>query len=261
MAYVVICPNCGATAIESEHIMAEPETIETTPAWQARMLLRAARAGTLATSTSGQPFASLVTPACGHDLSVLLFLSELSEHTRHLRAEPRCSLLVAGPAESANPQTAPRLTLTGLAAPEPDPALKARWLAVHPYAQLYAEFGDFALWRIRPAGGLLVGGFARATRLKSAELLPDPAHAAAMAAAEADIIAHSNADHPDAMAAIGTAATGTPGAWRMATADLDGCDLVLGERVIRVPWRAPVSEPMAVRGELIRLVRAARAQG
>ncbi|HET6194599.1 MAG TPA: pyridoxamine 5'-phosphate oxidase family protein, partial [Acetobacteraceae bacterium] len=61
------------------------------PAWQARVLLRAARAGTLATSIDGQPFASLVTPATAPDLSVLLFLSALSEHTRHLRQEPRCA--------------------------------------------------------------------------------------------------------------------------------------------------------------------------
>ena len=29
----------------------------------------------------GQPFASLVTPACAPDLSLLLLLSDLSEHT------------------------------------------------------------------------------------------------------------------------------------------------------------------------------------
>src|ERR1700722_10131217 len=88
----------------------------TSPAFEARKLLRAARAGTLATAADGgQPFASLVTPACTPDLSVLLLLSNLSEHTRHLRAEPRCSIMVSGPAESANPQTAPRVTVTGLA--------------------------------------------------------------------------------------------------------------------------------------------------
>ena len=67
------------------------------PGWEARRLLRAARVGTLASAADGQPFASLVTPACAPDLSLLLLLSDLSEHTRHLRAEPRCSVLVAGP--------------------------------------------------------------------------------------------------------------------------------------------------------------------
>ena len=134
------------------------------PAWAARKLLRAARAGTLASTAAGQPFASLVTPACAADLSLLLLLSDLSEHTRHLRADPRCSVLVAGTPDSANPQTAPRVTVTGLAEIEAEPTLKARYLAVHPYAALYAGFADFSLWRIRPLGGLYVGGFARAAR-------------------------------------------------------------------------------------------------
>src|SRR5689334_25177922 len=117
--------------------------------WEARKLLRAAHVGTLATSSQGQPFASLVTPSCAPDLSLLLLLSDLSEHTRHLRAEPRCSVLVAGTPEDANPQTAPRVTIIGQAKRIVDPALKARYLAVHPYAGMYADFGDFSLWLIR----------------------------------------------------------------------------------------------------------------
>lgn len=225
-----------------------------TPAWAARRLLRAARVGSLASSLQGQPFASMVTPATAPDLAVLLLLSDLSEHTRHLRAEPRCSLLVWGEAESANPQTAPRVTVTGLAERIEEPTLKARYVALHPYASLYADFGDFALWRIRPLGGLFVGGFARAARLRTADLTPDPAAVAAVAAAEAGIMAHCNADHADAMAAI----AGGGAAWSMVAVDVDGCDLAVGERVRRVPWSAPVADAGGVRRELVRLARAAR---
>ncbi len=223
------------------------------PAWAARKLLRGARAGTLATSLSGQPFASLVTPATAPDLAVLLLLSDLSDHTRHLRAEPRCALLVTGAPETTNPQTAPRATVTGLAERIDDAAQKVRYLALHPYASLYADFGDFGIWRIRPTGGLFVGGFARAARLRLADLTPDLAAVAAISAAETDIIAHCNSDHPDAMARI----AGQPGAWRMVTVDVDGCDLAQGEEVVRVSWSAPVSEPGAVRAELVRLSRSA----
>ena len=124
---------------------------KTGPARAVRMLVRSARAATLATSDAGQPFASLVTPATATDASLLMLLSGLSPHTRHLRAEPRCSLLVMGTPVALNPQTAPRVTLVGTAQPEPDPALKARWVALHPYAAFYAELGDFVLWRF-PAG-------------------------------------------------------------------------------------------------------------
>lgn len=227
---------------------------DSSPAWEARQLLRAARAGTLATSLQGQPYASLVTPACAPDLSLLLLLSDLSEHTRHLRAEPRCSVLVAGAPESANPQTAPRVSVTGLAEVISDTALKARYLAIHPYASLYADFGDFALWRIRPLGGLYVGGFGRAARLRVADLAPDPAAVAAIAAAEAGIIAHCNADHPDALAAI----AGSAEEWRMVAVDADGCDLAAGERVIRIHWSEPVADAGEVRRELVRLVAASK---
>ncbi len=129
-------------------------------------------------------------------------------------------------------------------------------MALHPYASLYADFGDFALWRIRPLGGLFVGGFARAARLRAGDLAPDPAAVAAIAAAEPDIIAHCNTDHADAMAAIGGGGEG----WTMVAADVDGCDLAAGERVQRVPWSTPVANAGDVRRELVLLARTARGE-
>ena len=55
------------------------------------------------------------------------------------------------------------------------------------------------------------------------------------------------------------AIAGEPGDWRMATVDVDGCDLALGERVIRIHWSTPVADANGVRRELIRLAREARA--
>jgi len=230
-----------------------------TPVPDARALLRAARAGTLATSGDGQPFASLVTPAAAPDGSVLLLLSGLSEHTRHLRDEPRCAVMVAGAPAEANPQTAPRLTITGLAAPEPDPALKARWVALHPYAAFYAGFGDFQLWRVVPKAGLYIGGFASATRLRQADLAWNPDAVAAVAASEPGVLTHCNDDHADALdliaAAHGAAGTG----WRMVACDVDGCDLAREDLVLRIPWSAPVANAGGIRTELVRLTRMAGA--
>jgi putative heme iron utilization protein len=232
-------------------------------AFEARRLIRAAASATLATQSGGQPFAGLVTPATAPDLSPLLLLSSLSEHCRQLRAEPRCALMVSGKAETANPQTASRVTLTGLAAPVPEaeaPALKARWLAKHPYAAHYADFGDFALWRVTPGEALLVAGFGRITRLKLAELRPDPTAVATIAAAEAGIIAHVNAGHADDLAAIATGLLGgAAGDWRMVAVDVDGADLAAGEAVLRLAFSAPAATPGAVRDELVAATRAARA--
>lgn len=228
---------------------------EANPGLEARRLLRAARQGVLATSAEGQPFASLVTPATAPDGSILLLLSDLSEHTRHLRAEPRCAVLVAGAAEGPNAQTAPRLTVTGVAVLEPDPALKDRWIALHPYAAFYAGFGDFHLWRVRPGGGNFVGGFARANRIVAAEL---SAEAPAIAAAEANIIAHCNDDHADAMTAIANDFGHDGDGWRMVACDYDGFDLVLDDQVRRIAWTMPVDTPGAIRSALVAFAGAAR---
>jgi putative heme iron utilization protein len=231
--------------------------------FEARKLIRGAASATLATSAEGMPFATLVTPAAAPDLAPLMLLSSLSEHTRHLRAEPRCSLLFLGAAETANPQTAPRVTLTGLAEQVPAeevPALKARWLARHPYAALYADFGDFALWRVRPGAALLVGGFARATRLRLADLLPESQAVTALSEAEAEILAHVNADHADAVAAIAEGLHEAPsGPWRLAAVDVDGCDIVSDDKVLRHHWAAPVADADGVRAGLIRAARDGRA--
>lgn len=241
---------------------------EETPTWIARKLLRAARQATLATQASGQPFAGLVTPATTADADPLLLLSDLSEHTRHLRADARCALLVVGEAVEANPQTAPRVTLLGEAVIDPDPAARARFLAVHPYAALYAGFGDFNIWRIRPRSAAFVGGFARAFRLSAAQLSPDPAAVSALSEAHADIVEHCNHAHAEAMAALAGSASAI-----MVGVDTDGCDLLPGGNrsgsqesrdpqaaglTLRVAWDHPARTPDDVRRELIRLARAAR---
>ena len=231
---------------------------EPSPAVQARRVLRAARAGTLATADGGQPFASLVTPATMPDGSVLMLLSGLSEHTRHLRADGRCSVLVAGPADGANAQTAPRLTVVGTAVREDDAAAKARWVALHPYAAFYADLPDFTLWRLRPERGTFIGGFARAFRLTGDELACDPAAAAAIAAAEARVTGHCNDDHADALDAIAAAHGHAGEGWRMAACDCDGFDLVRGEAVRRIDWPGPVDGPGAIRQALVHLAGAAR---
>jgi len=233
------------------------------PALAARRLVRASREATLATVTaSGQPFASLVTPAAAPDLSVLLWLSVLSGHTRHLMNDPRCSLLFVGPSRGPNPQKRARLTVTGLATRVDGPeasALKARWLARHPYARLYADFNDFALWRIEIQEGLWVGGFAMARRTPASTLRPDPAAVAAIAEAEGGIVAHVNEDHGDALDAIAQGVLRRKGSgWRLAAVDVDGCDLVRARARARLDFARPVADAEGVRRALILAAKAGR---
>lgn len=143
---------------------------------QAASLLAGARTGTLATISGGAPHAALVTPALGADGAPILLLSELSAHTRHLRANPACALLITGAPSDENPQTAPRILLSGIAQPTDDPDAANRFLKTHSYAKLYSGFGDFHFWRLIPDGAHYVGGFAAAATLEIAALQHEIIH-------------------------------------------------------------------------------------
>ena len=228
------------------------------PIVAARLLARSARAGTLCTVIDGQPFASWVTPAPAPDGSLLLLLSGLSEHTRHLAKEPRVSMLLTAPQLEANPQANARLTLTGVAEACGDERLKSRWIARHPYAAFYAGFADFALWRVVASAGLYIGGFASASRLRRADVTPNPVVVQAIAEAEEEIMAHCNGDHAETLEMLAHLHGGQGPGWRMTMCDIDGCDLSLDEQVIRVAWFDQASSVVDVRSQLVRLARAAR---
>ncbi len=143
----------------------------------ARRLVDEAAFGALAVldPASGGPMATRV--AVGTDAAgrPVLLVSDLSAHTRALRADPRCSLLVGEPGPRGDPLTHPRLTLTGTArfvpkgAPDHDP-LRALWLEGHPKSALYIDFADFSFVVIDIEAGYLNGGFGKAFVLAPADL-------------------------------------------------------------------------------------------
>jgi heme iron utilization protein len=144
---------------------------------EAHLLIRNAKAATLATSEAGIPHAALVTlafPPPPATPEPILLLSQLALHTRQLGANPSCALLLTGEANGPNPQTTPRLCLTGTAAPISDPAARAIFLESHPYASLYMDFADFAFWRILVTDAYYIGGFGAARRLEIAKLIRVP---------------------------------------------------------------------------------------
>jgi hypothetical protein len=228
---------------------------------------QAALASALARDGSGRPYASLVLSACDHDGSPVLLLSDLADHSKNLAAEPKASLLFDGTAGRADPLTGPRASLLGELRPVADQAqaarLLARYTARHPGAADYAGFADFRLYRMTVESAHLVAGFGRIHWLTGPEVLFDSAECGALAAAEAEIVGHMNADHGNALAAIATGLLGRPGptgpgAWVMTGIDPEGCDLRAGGRRVRAGFAAPVRDPGAARAALVALARKAR---
>jgi hypothetical protein len=146
---------------------------------QARMLLRSARFGALAVidPASGFPFASRVLIGTDIDACPVILVSGLSTHTRGLMADPRCSLLAGEPGKG-DPLAWPRITMLARAekVERENPAhatIRQRFLNRHPKAGLYADFGDFAFFRLVPDSASLNGGFGKAYGIEGRDLIID----------------------------------------------------------------------------------------
>lgn len=237
------------------------------PGDAARRLIRTADRAALATALDGAedwPYASLVMIALDHAAQPLLLLSDLADHTKNLKADSRASLLIDGTAGLDEPLTGARVSLQGRIVPIEDNALLARYIARHPSASFYAGFRDFRLYRMDVTRAHLVAGFGRIHWIDAADLLFYAAPHAALAEAEAEIVAHMNADHADALALYAARLLGLDGTgWRMTGIDPEGVDLRRSGAVARlgfIDWdEVPVGDAGAARAVLVRLVQRARA--
>ncbi|PTM39935.1 DUF2470 domain-containing protein [Bosea sp. 124] len=232
-----------------------------------KQLLRGARFGSLATlGPDGHPSASLVSLATDIDGTPLILVSALSSHTGNLKADPRCSLLLA-PGGKGDPLAHARITLKLRArqierASEAGARIRRRFLARQPKAALYADFGDFCFFALDLEAASLNGGFGRAYELTPSDLLSDTVAASALAGMEEGAVAHMNEDHADAVRHYATALLGAvDGAWRLTGLDPDGADLARGDQALRLPFPAPVATPGELRSILVELAAAARKTG
>lgn len=233
-----------------------------TPADLSRRLIRASDRATLATTLadgSNAPYASLVMTACGHDASPLLLISDLAEHTKNLRTDPRCSLLFDGTTGLETPLTGARISVQGTAREVQDEARLDRYCRRHPSASGYAGFADFHLFQVDMERVHLVAGFGRIHWIDARDVLLDCSSYETLAAAEADIISHMNADHSDAVGLYANVLAGLPEAgWRLTGVDPEGCDLALGGRTARLDFDAIADNAEAARRELVKLTRKAK---
>ena len=232
----------------------------------AKALLRVTRAGALGTidRNTGHPFGSLVNVATDVDGSPLILVSRLATHTANLEKDGRTSLLLVS-AGRGDPLAHPRLTVLGTFAPvggkdASEPRLRQRFLARHPKSELYAGFADFSFWRLHVVSAHLNAGFARAADLNADELMTNVSDAQALIDAEADALAHMNADHAEAIRLYATKLLGADdGPWRLTGIDPEGIDLAQSDATLRLPFGQRVTTPEALRHALVDLAARARA--
>src|ERR1700730_16029951 len=238
-----------------------------THAERARTLVAQISTGTLCTlahKPEGYPYGSFVTVAFDGGNPIFL-ISGLAEHTKNLERDHRASLLVAE-SGSEDPLANGRVTMLGpCARVEGDSgSARAAFLAAHPNAAYYADFRDFAFWKLRVNAIRYIGGYGRMSWISQTDWQaaePDP-----LAPSAAGTIAHMNAHHEDAMVLYCKAfskATDITSA-KMTGVDRYGFDLSAktreGPGPVRLAFAKPVSTPEEVRAALVAMVKEARAR-
>jgi len=242
---------------------------ETSDAERSRTLATSVTTGVLSTvacDEDGIPYGSLAPFGLDSRARPVFCISELAEHTRNLRADPRSSLLVARPsAPGADPLANARLTLLGrsVEVPEEDIAeARAAHLAGNPHASYYVDFGDFSLWRLEISAIRYVGGYGRMSWVDVDgwhAASPDPVEPHAAGAVE-----HLNADHAEACLLMAQHLGQRPDATIAVVTGIDryGLDLVAtgpdGPGRVRLGFDEPVATPEAIRAATVTLARRAR---
>ena len=233
------------------------------PALSCRQLIRSLDRASLATklkNTDAEPYVSLVLSACDYAGNPLIFVSDLAEHTANLTEEPRVSLLFDGTRGRIDPLTGARISVQGRAEKIDNDHAMERYIRRHPSAAMYRSFADFNLYRVNVERVHLVAGFGRIHWVGADDVLYDAADAGALADAEADVIAHMNEDHGDAVNLYANRLLGLAGVgWQLTGVDPEGCDLRLDGEVARLDFDTPVTDAEGARRELVKRVKEARA--
>lgn len=233
----------------------------------AKSLVRKARYGALAAieKGTGHPLASRVAVATDLDGTPVILTSTLSGHTAAISETPACSLLAGEPGKG-DPLAHPRVSLFCEArrverGSVDHNRLRRRYLARHPKAELYVDFGDFAFFRLELLRASLNGGFGKAFELGRDDLLTRVGDLGQWAAMDAGAVAHMNEDHADAVKLYAEVLLKAEEAkWRLACLDPEGLDLVSGDRVERLWFQALLSEADELRPVLVALAAQARAK-
>ena len=209
----------------------------------------------------GFPFGSMM-PFATDSLGRPAFLiSSMAMHTQNLRQDARASLLVTQPDVSGDPLGAARLTLVGDVEEVPGDEVRELYLSRFENASYWQKFGDFAYFRLEPAGVYFIGGFGVMGWIGVGDYFsaqPDPLFESAPG-----IIEHMNTDHAEALVLIARHYAGAQAdSASMTAVDRLGFNLRLkaGEEVHgqRVSFPREVTSAGEARKVFVEMVKVAR---
>lgn len=228
---------------------------------ETRQLLLNSYQGVISTHSqymAGYPFGSVVPFCLDGDGHAIILISDLAQHTKNLKADAHCSLLVLG--EGDDVQTAARLTILADAQPvtsEDVDAVAQRYYRYFPQSRDFHRVHDFSFWRLKAVKYRYIGGFGR-IHWAEPSVISNPF----FGDAEADMVNHMSEDHANALPLYcQQAQVNVPenAVLSMVGIDSEGFHLRVNDKIVYIAFPQNLSSPLQVREALVAMLKTARA--
>ena len=249
-----------------------------------RQLIRSCSRGFLATDFNTKnfkkkisginvfPYATFTLTAFDYDLSPIILLSDLSEHTKNLRFNENASIILCEEQKMYNyfpkffnklkkvsnyedPMSRPRITLIGKFNITKESQDRERFLYRHPASRLYEGFKDMNFFKMKIKSAHLVGGFANVKWFDHTELLCK--NFKNFKNLEKQIIEHMNSCHQESINAYTKKflpyISGNKNNWKLVGIDPDGFDLRKKDKLARIAFEKGINNAKKLRGIFVSL--------
>ncbi len=125
-------------------------------------LVKNEKVATLSSDFKGTPFGSLIVYALDDKGVPFVFISDLAQHTKNLKKNDKCSLMVMK-VDKDDVSNSARITFAGKLVKVTDAKerkkLRAIYLKANPNTEQYIDFEDFNFYKMEASQIQYIGGF------------------------------------------------------------------------------------------------------
>ncbi len=214
------------------------------------------------------PYSTFTLTAFNYDISPIVLLSNLSEHTTNIKKNSLVSMMLCEEQKLyhyfpkfkhsisgyEDPMSRPRITLIGNLKKTKDDNDRKRFLSRHPASKLYSNFADMNFYKMKILGAHMIGGFASVKWFKEKDLITKEPKG--FNASEENIIKHMNECHQDSLNLYSTKLikSGKKNKnWRIVGIDPEGFDLRNKDTLARYCFENSITDVKKLRGLFVSL--------
>ena len=214
------------------------------------------------------PYSTFTLTAFDYDISPIVLLSNLSEHTTNINKNSLVSLMLCEEQKLyhffpkfknssfnyEDPMSRPRITLVGNLKKTKDEKDKRRFISRHPASRLYSGFTDMNFYKMKIIGAHLIGGFASVKWFKKKDLITK--ETLGFNDSEENIIKHMNDCHQNSLNLYSTKLIKSDKKkknWRIVGIDPEGFDLRNKDTLARYCFEESIADVKKLRGLFVSL--------